>query len=47
MTHVHVDNEAMLGLKKSEAGSDLAQVRKKKEPIKKQEETEGWNGIEA
>lgn len=44
------DNEAMVGLKKTEAGSDLAAVKKKKvvkAEVKAEEQYEEWNGIES
>ncbi|KII87625.1 hypothetical protein PLICRDRAFT_124996 [Plicaturopsis crispa FD-325 SS-3] len=43
-------NEAMVGLKKTEAGSDLAAVKKKKvvkAEVKAEEQYEEWNGIES
>ena len=40
------DHEGMLGLKKSQAGTDLVAPKKKSKPKKAKEEFEEWYGIE-
>jgi len=40
-----IDHEAMLGMKKAEAGSDLITHKQKKTKIKEELEEEEWVGI--